>query len=272
MTETTIDKLDSRLDKAEAKSAELNERIVELSDEIAAIDKSVVEATKIREEEKATFTKANGDFYEAGNSFIQISSVSAHKNKDDPWKRMFGTSLRAAEDQPEEIVGVDPKEAGDGIGAVAIPKMGGPSADKGGIIIGMLETMAGEFEKTVAELQATEDTAQKDYDELMQDNKVAKVSKEGEIKGSKSELSFLDVRIGESTEDKKLATKELAAIDAYILKLKPTCEGRVVSFAERQAKREAEIAGCKEALQILEDTTDSIGLVQVHTRHNLRRH
>lgn len=288
-TETTIDKLDSRLDKAEAKSAELNERIVELSDEIAAIDKSVVEATKIRDEEKATFTKANGDFkeaadavgdaidvlkdfYEAGNSFIQISSVSAHKNKDDPWKRMFGTSLRAAEDQPEEIVGVDPKEAGDGIGAVAIPKMGGPSADKGGIIIGMLETMAGEFEKTVAELQATEDTAQKDYDELMQDNKVAKVSKEGEIKGSKSELSFLDVRIGESTEDKKLATKELAAIDAYILKLKPTCEGRVVSFAERQAKREAEIAGCKEALQILEDTTDSIGLVQVHTRHHLRKH
>merc|ERR1719191_1247465 len=260
-TETTIDKLDSRLDKAEAKSAELNERIVELSDEIAAIDKSVVEATKIREEEKATFTKANGDFkeaadavgdaidvlkdfYEAGNSFIQISSVSAHKNKDDPWKRMFGTSLRAAEDQPEEIVGVDPKEAGDGIGAVAIPKMGGPSADKGGIIIGMLETMAGEFEKIVAELQATEDTAQKDYDELMQDNKVAKVSKEMEIKGSKSELSFLDVRIGESTEDKKLATKELAAIEAYLLKLKPTCEGRVVSFAERQAKREAEIAGC----------------------------
>jgi len=289
IAQATLDKLDARLDKAEAKSAELSERMAELSDEIAAIDKSVAEATKIREEQKATFTKANADFkeaadavsdaidvlkdfYEGGNAFIQVSAVTSHKNKDDPWKRMFGTSLRAAEDQPEEIVGVDPEEAGDGVGAVAIPKMGGPSASKGGIIIGMMETMAGEFEKTVAELQATEDTQAKEYAELMQDNKVSKVSKEMEIKGSKSELSFLDVRIGESTEDKKLATKELAAIEAYLLKLKPTCEGRVVSFAERQAKREAEIAGCKEALEILEDTTDQIGLVQVSTRHNLRKH
>jgi hypothetical protein len=285
--EASIEKLEARLDKASSKSAQLNERIVELSDELTAIDKAVTEATKIRQEEKATFTKANADFkeaadavgdaidvlkdfYEGGNSFIQVSSVTAQHS--DPWKRMFGTSLRAPEDQPEEIVGVDPSEAGDGVGAVAIPKMGGPSAAKGGIIVGMLETMQGEFEKTVAELQATEDTAQKEYDELMQDNKVAKVSKEMEIKGSKSELSFLDVRIGESTEDKKLNEKELAAIEAYLLKLKPTCEGRVVSFAERQAKREAEIAGCKEALQILEDTTDSIGLVQVQTHHNLRRH
>merc|ERR1719263_1668343 len=137
----------------------------------------------------------------------------------------------------------------------------------------MLETMAGEFQKTVAELQSTEDQAQKAYDEMIQDNKVAKTSKDMEITGSKSELSMLEVRIGESTEDKKLATKEMAAINAYILKLKPTCEGRVVSFEERQAKREAEIAGCKEALQILEDTTDSIGLVQVQSvRRSLRKH
>lgn len=287
-TQATLDKLDARLDKAQAKTAELSERITELSDEITAIDESVAEATKIRQEEKATFTKANSDFKEAadavndamdvlkdfygdGNAFIQVTEVTTHKHKDDPWKRMFGTSLRAAEDQPEEIVGVDPSEAGDGVGAVAIPKMGGASAAKGGVIIGMLETMAGEFSKTVAELQSTEDKAQKAYDEMMQDNKVAKVSKEMEIKGSKSELSFLDVRIGESTEDHKLATKEMAAINAYILKLKPTCEGRVVSFEERQAKREAEIAGCKEALEILDDTTDQIGLVQVRAvRRNLR--
>jgi hypothetical protein len=286
-TQATLDKLGARLDKASAKSAELNERVTELSDEIVAIDEAVTEATKIRDEEKATFTKSNADFKEAadavsdaidvlkdfyggGGAFIQISAVTAHK--DDPWKRMFGHSLRAAEDQPEEVVGVDPSEAGDGIGAVAIPKMGGASAAKGGIIFGMMETMAGEFSKTVAELGATEDKAQKEYDEMIQDNKVSKVSKEMEIKGSKSELSMLEVRIGESEEDQKLATKEMAAINAYILKLKPTCEGRVVSFAERQAKREAEIAGCKEALQILDDTTAQIGLVQVSVTRHLRKH
>jgi hypothetical protein len=36
-------------------------------------------------------------------------------------------------------------------------------------------------------------------------------------------------------------------------KLKPQCETKVVSFGERKARREADIAGLKEALAILSD-------------------
>lgn len=47
-------------------------------------------------------------------------------------------------------------------------------------------------------------------------------------------------------------TSELAAVNGYLAKLKPECESKVMSYAEKKAAREAEIAGLKEALSILE--------------------
>jgi len=38
----------------------------------------------------------------------------------------------------------------------------------------------------------------------------------------------------------------------YLEKLKPQCESKVMSYAERKNRREEEIAGLKEALEILE--------------------
>jgi len=37
----------------------------------------------------------------------------------------------------------------------------------------------------------------------------------------------------------------------YLAKLKPQCESKAMSYEERKARREAEIAGLKEALSIL---------------------
>merc|ERR1719160_1952471 len=61
----TLDKLNSRIDKATARVAELDEAIKTLADEIAALDSSTAEATKIRNEEGASNTKAIKDFGDA---------------------------------------------------------------------------------------------------------------------------------------------------------------------------------------------------------------
>merc|ERR1719428_1228250 len=58
----TLDKLKSRLDSAAAKKAELTAAVKELESEIAALDKGMAEATKLREEEKATNDKAAADY------------------------------------------------------------------------------------------------------------------------------------------------------------------------------------------------------------------
>jgi len=230
-----IDQLDARLDKAKSKVAKLSQDIERLTAEVADIDKSQAEATSIREEEKAVFEKANADFTEAADAVTD--AIDALK---DYYGDVGAAFIQTAQRQPQ-----------------AGPALGGAKKDSGSVIIGMLETMGQEFAKTAADLQATEHEAITAYETLSQENKVSKGAKEAEIKGAKAEIATLEVTIGHFTEDHDMTSKELAAIHEYVLSLKPTCYGRVVSFEERQAKREAEIEGCKEALAILEESSPS---------------
>merc|ERR1719146_440334 len=105
----------------------------------------------------------------------------------------------------------------------------------------------------------------------MNENKVSKASKEAEINGSESQIKSLTVSLHDNGEDKKMAEKEKSAIEEYIEKLKPQCEGRVVPYAERKAKREAEINGLKEALAILEEESPA-GAFSFLQRHAIRAH
>merc|ERR1719321_2370922 len=117
--------------------------------------------------------------------------------------------------------------------------------------------MGEEFRKTVKEASATEREQLKGFESLMNDNKVLISTREAEIKGAESQIKSLDVSISDSGGDLKMATKEKSAIEDYVAKLKPQCEGRVVPYEERKAKRDAEIAGLKEGLAILEAESPS---------------
>merc|ERR1719160_1777775 len=61
----TLDKLNSRIDKASAREAELGEAIKTLEAEIAELDSATAEATKIRNEEAASNAAAIKDFGDA---------------------------------------------------------------------------------------------------------------------------------------------------------------------------------------------------------------
>merc|ERR1719214_151779 len=93
----------------------------------------------------------------------------------------------------------------------------------------------------------------------------SKAAKLAEVKGSQSEIKSLKVSLEQHGEDKTMTSTELDAVNEYIEKLKPQCEEKVMSYAEKKARREAEIAGLKEALEILSETA----LLQ--TGHHLRR-
>merc|ERR1719272_91198 len=61
----TLDKLQSRLDKAAARKAELGGAIKILEEEVATTDAATAEATNIRNEEHETYKKASKDFGDA---------------------------------------------------------------------------------------------------------------------------------------------------------------------------------------------------------------
>merc|ERR1719487_2867945 len=133
-----------------------------------------------------------------------------------------------------------------------------------------MDTMADEFAKTVSELQSNEREKKKAYEKMTNENAVSKSSKEEEVKGAQSEIASLTVAAGHATDDKAMTQDELNALLEYIDKLKPTCVGTVMPYAERKAKREAEIEGLKQALNLLGDTQGTLGTIsflQVRKHH-----
>merc|ERR1719420_999733 len=86
----------------------------------------------------------------------------------------------------------------------------------------------------------------------MADAKMLKKTKEVEIKGKQSEVASIKTSLSDLSSDKEALTGELDAVLAYLDKLKPQCETKVPSYAERKAAREQEIEGLKNALEILE--------------------
>jgi len=245
-----IEKLNTRIEKASTTKQEQEELIATNSEEIAAMEKANAEATKIRNEEHANFVKVDSDF---------TAAAEAVDDAIDALKEYYGDASFL------QIKSKDTESTSD-----SAPSFGGAKKDSAGGIIGILETMGEEFRKTVKENQATEREALKAYEKLMNENKVSLATKEAEIKGAESQIKALDVSIHDGGEDLKMASKEKAAIEEYIAKLKPQCEGRVVPYEERKAKRDAEIAGLKEGLAILEEESPSgaFSFMQVRSYRN----
>jgi len=217
-----LDKTAARTEKAEAGKAKLLENIKLTTEEIASMDANEAEATAVRQKEHAEYEKASADYKASAEAVASATSVLREYYE--------GSFVQVSTKQPE---------------------FGGAKTDVASTIMSMLEVAESDFTKLLADAEAEESEAQSTYDKLTQDNKVARATKEAEIKGMKSEVKSLETSLLNYKEDSATTTKELDAVLAYLDELKPQCETKVMSYAERKARREDEIAGLKEALEIL---------------------
>merc|ERR1719281_494013 len=122
----------------------------------------------------------------------------------------------------------------------------------GGGIIGMLEVIESDFTKGLAEIISIEETAAALYDKTTKENEIAKVTKEQDVKYKTKEAKGLDTAVAEATSDREGLQTELDAVLDYWEKITEQCVAKVEPYEERKKRREAEIAGLKEALSILE--------------------
>jgi len=240
----TLDKLQSRIDGATSTIAENTEAIKTLEAEVAEIDKAQAEATAIRTKENEDYLVASKDFKDSAEAVAKAIEVLKNFYEGSFIQLSAKTHLKSKQ-----------------------PELGGAKSDIAHTIISVLEMSEEDFTTLLAETEATEDEAAKAYKALTDENKISKVTKETEAKGKASEVKSLTVQLEHSKEDHASVSTELDAVLAYIDKLKPQCEEKAMSYEEKKAKREAEIAGLKEALEIL--SGDGLALVQ--TKRNLRQ-
>jgi len=215
-------KISARIEKGDAAVAELTEQVVVLSRELAETSAAVKEATEIRSSEKSEFMKAEKDFSESEDACAAALDVLREYYEGGSFVQVGATSKTKA------------KTEGDGSG-----------------IIGILELAESDFAKLLADVRSKESVAADEYAKMMQDSKLETATKEMEVKGKESELKSLRTSLSNYAGDKEGLDSELQAVLEYLDELKPKCETKVPSYAEIKAKREKEIDGLKEGLNIL---------------------
>jgi len=222
----TLDKIQSRLDQASATKAQLEEAIKELESEVAQIDASQAEATKMRTDEHTAYVKSSKDFKDSAEATERAIVV-----------------LKEYYEGAGSLVQVNSAKR---------PEFGGAKSDAGSSIISILEMAAEDFTSTYTEIETEEMEKAKSYQTMTEENHIAKTTKLADAKGKASEVKSLTVALENNGQDKDMVGKELDAVLTYLDKLRPQCETKVMSYQEKKARRESEIEGLKEALQILD--------------------
>merc|ERR1719484_412737 len=213
-----------------AKSAKLKESVATLQNELAQLARSQAEMDKIRSDEKALYTKNSAEMKQGIEGVQKALSV-----------------LR------EYYAKAD--------------KSHGAAGGAGGGIVSMLEVVESDFTKGLAEMEGAESSAVAEYEKVTYMNKVEKTSKDQDVKYKTKEAAGLDKATTEAVSDRDGVQAELDALLEYQAKLDKMCIAKAEPYAERKRRREAELAGLKEALKILDGEAV---LLQENTKRALR--
>jgi len=209
-----IEKLTTKIDQMSARSAKLKEEVAALQKALADLMSSQAEMDKLREEEGTAYKKNKAELEQGLDGVkLALKVLSDYYDSD--------ASHNAAE------------------GA-------------GSSIIGLLEVAESDLEKELAEVIATEEMAAATYEKETKENEIEKVTKEQDVKYKTKEADELDAAVAEATADKTGVQAELDPVLKYLKTLEDRCIAKAETYEEKKAKREAEITGLKEALEILE--------------------
>jgi len=229
----------AKLSQKNAEKETLLNEIDQLSQEIADSHKSLNEATNLRDSERAANEKALS-MSKGGKEAVE-SAISVLKDF------YGGASFIQAPDSDRD---------GNTVGDLA-PKTsfdddysGKQKASKG--ILGMLEVIVSDFERTVEVVGDEEESAVKAFNQFeketkkeIEDKKDEKTSKEGDVADTEDDITQAKDDLNDANNLKSGAIEELA-------KLKPMCVDGEESYAQRKKKRESEVAALEDALQILD--------------------
>jgi hypothetical protein len=207
-------KLNTAIEQKSAQSAKLKEEVATLQKELAALANEQAQMDKLRQAEKAAY----------------------EKNKPEMEKGLEGITMA--------LKVLKEYYAQDGDHASAEGAASG--------IIGLLEVAESDFTKGISEMTAQEESAAADYDKETKENEITRTTKEQDVKYKTQEAASLDAAVAELTSDSGNVQKELDAVLEYGKELDKECVAKAETYEDRVARRNAELAGLKEALEILE--------------------
>jgi len=231
-----VKSLSVELGSLEAKRDELKAELSQLKEDLEALAKALKEATEIRKKEKTnnlqTIKDASSGLEAVSEAIAVLSAFYKQSAK--------ATVLAQASPVDEDTQGPGFEGA----------YKGKQRASTG--IIGMLEVIKSDFDRTVRQTTDAEAKAHADFVEFDQESRSDTSGKEMKKKLDEEDLATTLTTIEQKMTDMQTAQDLLDAALKVIEGLKPTCIDTGMSYEERVAKREEEIAALKKALCILD--------------------
>lgn len=213
--EGELQKLSTKIEQDTARSAKLKEEVALLQKGLADLAAAQAEMDQLRVKERKAFVTDREEL-EKGVEGVKLALKVL--------KDYYGNA------------GGDHEEA----------------SSAGAGIIGLLETAESDLSKNLAEVVAVEDAAKLAYETETKENEVEKATKTQDVKYKQREAAQLDKGVAELSSDQATVQEELNAVLEYLKGLDQTCVAKAETYSERKRRREAELEGLKQALQILE--------------------
>jgi len=230
--------LNAEMARLEAEIAKLNEELEILAKEIAELKAARDKATKLRAAEKAE-NAATVEEAKFGLEAIKMAIDILSKFYKTAAKATVSLAQGPADDAPDA-------------GFQAFEAYTGSQGAAGGII-GMMEVIQSDFERTISETEKAEAEAEKAFLEFMtetgmslSEKTTAEEQKTGYRDSALEQLQEARAGLDRETEILQKAISEL-------IELQPVCVDTGMTYEERVALREEEIEGLKKALCVLQN-------------------
>mmetsp|Transcript_42996 Transcript_42996/g.103630 ORF Transcript_42996/g.103630 Transcript_42996/m.103630 type:complete len:718 (+) Transcript_42996:71-2224(+) len=227
----TIHKLEGRRDTLEEQEAQLTKEIHELNDAL-----SQANATRVQEHED---NEEAVDEATEGNTAVEKAIDILTKF----YKKAAKAEVELVQQSPDEDA---PDTGFDGA-------YKGGQEENGGIL-GMLEVISSDFERTIKETTKAENEAQRQFTEFKKQSLSSLAKKNAALEQTQTDLSETNQELADTVED--LEEQQTGLNNAVLEweKLRPACvELGATSYEDRKAAREDEIESLKQALCILAD-------------------
>merc|ERR1719333_1197313 len=232
-----LEELNGQMAKLEARRDNLAEELSVLAEEIAAIEAARAKAEKMRADEKAenehTVEEASAGLSAVEQAIDILSKFYKTAAKNTVELQIAGP----ADDAPE--TGFKGGEAYTGAQGTA------------GGILGMLDVIKSDFERTISETEKAEAQAEKDFLEFMTTSGQSLAEKKTAEEEKTRQKDDAEEKLAAADEAMQSETALLQKSLEELLELQPVCIDTGMSYADRVALREEKLEALKKALCIL---------------------
>lgn len=215
-----VQKFTARGDKAKAQAAMAKEAVVTLQDELSRMASELAEASKLRQEQAATYKASKTDLTDGLQGLRTALTVL---------RKQFGE------------------------GAEFIQRSSFDHTSTGNAAIQMLELVESDMSKKLAAVKFEESDAKSEHEKLTKETRMNKAVKEEAVKYKIKETTRLQKAMTEYASDLDGAQAEMDAVLQYADNIKSMCDGKAEeTYEEKAARRQEEVEGLKDALKVLQ--------------------